>query len=174
MARKWTFLIKVFLGEGNDAAEVGAFEPAGISPWAMKSGPGSSDTMGSEKYAHLANAMAMADFVSNIGDKNALSFKKVRCPLTATLQEANRDGESIAAANLYITPLASVSRGVRGKARLESIHRNSLEMVTLRFVSVTALWTVNYIKGNGPTIIYDYVTFEAEKIGKFLFKGKDW
>jgi hypothetical protein len=174
MARKWTFLMKVFLGEGVDSQEVGAFEPAGISPWKMKSGPGSSDTMGSEKYAHLANAMAMADFVSNIGDKNTLSIKKVRCPLTETFQEAKRDGESLAAANLYITPLASISRGARGTARLESIHRNSLEMVTLRLVTVTALWTVNYIKGNGPTIIYDYVTFEAAKLGKFLFKGKDW
>lgn len=166
--------MKVFLGEGEDMMEMGAFEPAGISPWKMKSGPGSSDEMGSEKYAHLANAMAMADFVSNIGDKNTLSFKKVRCPLTETFQEAKRDTEALEAVNLYVTPLSSISRGARGKARLESIYINSLEMVTLRIVMVTAFWTVNYIKGNSPTVVYDYVTFEAETIGKFLFKGKDW
>ena len=174
MARRWTFLMKVFLGEGDGTAEVGEFEPAGISPWKMDSGPGSDDTMGSEKYVHLANAMAMADFISNIGDKNAVSLKKVTCPVTQTFREAKNDNESIEAVNLFITPLSTIHRGVRGKARLKSIFDHSLEMVRLRTVTVTSLWTVHFTKGNGPTVVYDYVSLEAEKIGGFLFKGKDW
>lgn len=166
--------MKIFLGEGAEAVEAGVFEPAGISPWNMKSGPGSADKMGSEDYAHHSNAMAMADFISNIGDKNTLTLKKVRCPSTEIFMEAKRDNESLAGVNFYVTPLWAVAKGSRGNARLESIHKNSLEMVTLRSVICTDFWTVHYTKSNNSKVVYDYVTLEAEKVGKFLFKGKDW
>lgn len=175
MARKWTFLIKVFLeATDGDVVEIGAFEPAGISPWKIAGSMGpASEQMDSEKYAYFSNAMAMADFIRSIGDKNTLSFKKLRCPISQDILDAKNAGESLFAIKFCVTPLSSISRGLRGEARLNAIYKNCLSYVTLKTVTVSYFWTVNYT-GDQVARKWDFATFEAREVGKFQFREKDW
>lgn len=173
MGKKWTFMIKVFGINRNtkEPIEFGRFETEGISPYKVVSG---AKSMGSQDYDHISSGMAMADFISKIGDKNTLSVKKLHCPLTDTFVEAQKSGKKFTGINVYVTPLSAISARLKGEPRLASLLTNSLEMVMFPNVHVTYSWREYVANYNSPTVLYDYVTFESKDEPKFLFKGKDW
>jgi hypothetical protein len=173
--KKWTFLIKVFALDGNmkETIEAGKFEAVGISPYQVISGA-QPPPMESENYDRFANAVAMGDFVSSIGDKNTLSIKKVRCSLTDLFSRVKNEHKTFQAISLYVTPLSAISARLRGEPRLEAIFRNSLEWVRLDNASVSNVWDLMYINNKNSMTLYDYITFETKEKPKFRFKGKDW
>src|SRR5262245_46646490 len=115
--KKWTFLLRIFTTDktGKVVVEKGEFEALGISPFKIVAGA-KSIVMESENYDRLSNAAAMGDFVSNIGDKNTLSFKKLRCPVTDTFYEFKKSGDALKTVNLFITPLSAINGKLKDKA----------------------------------------------------------
>lgn len=173
--KRWGFLLKVFLiYEDGETFEAGQFEAMSISPYKLVSGGAYTKFMESDNYDHLTNPLAIGDFISQIGDKNTLSVKKLRDPLTDLFAEVKRNDQSITAINLFVTPLSAVSPKYKGVARLQSLFKNAVEMVRLKDVVVTYQWHSYYAKGGNPLVTYDYVTFETEENPKFLFRGKDY
>jgi hypothetical protein len=173
--KEWTFLIRVFAtnGKTQDAIEAGRFEAEGISPYKITSG-GQPRAMDSENYDHFANAMAMGDLVSSIGDKNTLSIKKLPCPLTDLFKRAKKENKRFHLISLYVTPLSAISARLKGEPRLDALFKNSLEWVRLDDVSVSEVWNHQHINNKNLTTFYDYVSFETKEEPKFRFKGKDW
>jgi hypothetical protein len=176
MAKKaWGYLVSVFLADaptnGNPVL-VSQFEAEGISPYKVVSGPPNSEVMKSEDYDHLANAMAMGDFIRWIGDKNTLSVKKAHDSATTIPMEAKRDNQSLYGVRLDVTPLSRVPPRARGAARLKALMHGSMESVGLRNVTVTSIWRFIHVKGKSEEQ-YDFITFEAEEVTN-QFAGKDW
>jgi hypothetical protein len=169
MARKWTFLIKIFVWDLKDESrEYGSFEPRGISPYKGPL-PGLKQ-ISSLEFDQNPNAMAIANFVSNIGDTNTLSFSKLDCPMTNVLIKANQKQMVLDAINFYVTPISSIPKGLKGQARLNAIFANSLTSVTLKTVRVPQILNVR----TDLSGVWYRGTFEAKEVTPFSFKGTHW
>ncbi len=130
--------------------------------------------MESEDYDHFANAAAIGDLVSSIGDKNTLSVKKLSCPLADLFMTAKNENKRFKLISLYVTPLSAISARLKGAPRLLALYKNSLEWVRLDEVSVSDVWHFQPIDNKNLTTLYDYVSFESKEVPIFRFKGKDW
>ena len=174
MAKNWGFLLKVWwLDENGKEEEAGKVEAEGLSPFKSVSGA-KSDVMDSEKFDHITNAMALGNFISKIGDKNALTIKKVRCPLSSVFEQARSEGSVFQGIYLSVTPLAAISSRLKGEPRIQALEKNSLELVMLFKVGVPYTWTVWEAKANRPTVVYDYISLEINGGIERYFKGKDY
>jgi hypothetical protein len=134
MAKKsWGYLVTIFLADAKtgDPVQVSQFEAEGISPYKVVAGP-HSDVMKSEDYDHIANAMAIGDFIRWIGDQNTVSVKKVHDWTTDIPREAHRDNQALYGIRLDVTPLSRVPQRAHGAARLRALFGNSMESVALK------------------------------------------
>ena len=172
MAKNWGYLLKVWVLKKGEEEEAGLVEADGISPYMFASGTQSA-VMESEKYDHFSNAMAIADFVSKIGDKNVLSIKKARCRLSFLFLEAHLKKIVLPGIYLSVTPLSAIPSQVQGDERKRALASNSLEYIMLIKVSVPYAWIHPSVEGY-EGILYDYISFEVKGEINRYYKEKDY
>jgi hypothetical protein len=167
MSKKWGYFITIedveyWLDEELRTNE--GFEAEGISPYKIL-GKDSLTTRMSEFHDGNSNAMNMQMFISDIGDKHTLSFKKLTDSATFILLNAYTNGGSFDEVQLSVVPLSRIPSKARGLARSIAMRGLAMTTITLQEASVTFLMA-NVQEKNKPD--YDYVTLECQGVSQWF------
>lgn len=159
MSKKlWGYLIRVFVPDGDVSLESFRFEATGISPFKHIVGA-NLQVMKSEEFDAVKNPMAVANFISAIGDKNTLTVKKNNDLRSSMLKKAYENKETYYGIRLDIASLARISPNLKGDARLNKIFATQSESVALKDATVTNFYSFD--NKNNP---FDIITFECKSV----------
>lgn len=154
----WGYLIRVFISDDEGTPlENFRFEAMGISPYQQVLGK-DLEEMKSDEYKYLSNPMAIAHFISFIGDSNFLSVMKKKDLKSNLLKKSFDDKTPFFGIHLDIASLRHISQNLKGDQRLTKLNTTALESVALKDVSVTNFYSFSHKSG-----ATDLVTFKCKE-----------
>jgi len=114
----------------------------------------------SEDFDYVKNPQQLGDFIRWIGDKNTLSVKKLHDDKFQEFLWLSQNNIQYGIVGLAVIPIGTMPKGANHWTWME---KHQAEMVLLRRVSLSAVWT------DGT---YDWVTFVADKVDFYFYESK--